>query len=553
MSAAPKLDTGYDLLAQLSTLTDADVRDLGPHGLDALRTVFDSDLYTFAWVVGRCDIMDPQLHGQLCQYIQLWGTPGYERLITQLPRDHLKSTVGTVINALWQISREPHLPVAIFNETEDNTKKWLGAIKSYIEGSLIYQAVYRHLLPPGVAIGDARSTPRTVKWSDSEIDLEGRRLGETEHSISGWGIGSAATGHHWPKIIIDDPIGQKHADSETEMQAARNWVDNHVYLMRPSSQGHVYVNCTPWTYNDTAVQFTQKFGYKLYRRAALEDQSGDPDPYGQPIYPSRFTRELLVAEYETDPYKFWAQRMCRPKAGRDVSFRAEWVRTGSVVTDEHGEPWYHFHGPSRIVDGLPIPNLVRLSEMSKAMYLDPAASDPAKAVKLRHARHGLVTQAVDEYGRRAVLEAWADRVDPRSLIDHVFATARRWSVSTVYVEEVSFSNIYRFWFLDLQRTGQDYAGQYLAPVPVTTGGRDKEERILSLIPGFRRGDYYLNTVGTTKLAVELTEYPHADTKDLVDALSYGEKHTGPPGAESRARDDEWSGGGGQDRDPLTGY
>ncbi len=546
---------GRELLDQLLTLTDAHVRDLGPHDLDDLRALFNESLFLFSSVICGGNILDPKLHREMAHYIQLWGSPGWERLIAQYPRDHLKSTVGTRDNALWQICREPDQPVALFNETVDNTKKWLRAIQSIVSGSAMFQAVYRDLLPPGVHKDDTRSMPRNWKWSDEAIDFEGRRIGEAENSISGWGVGSAGTSHHWPKLIIDDPIGQAAYDSEAEMAAARSWFENHIYLMRPSNQGWSYYNGTPWTYNDTSVMASQEFGYKVIRRAALELPDGTGSIEGEPIYPGRFTKAKLLEEYRRDPFKFRAQRMCNPSAGKETSFQAAWLKYGRVVVGDHDEPWFEFttprNAPTQMLGEELLPERVPLSAMYKVILCDPAATDLKKQVSTKHARHGLICEGIDQWGRRAILQAKALRCDPKDLIDEIFAWSWQWGTTAVHIEEVSFSNIYRFWIIDLQQAHNQYAGRYVAPVPALTGGRDKDERILGLIPGYRRGDYWLNSYGTGQLVEELTEYPNCATKDLLDAHAYDQKLTPAQEASSSEDDDRMEER--STRDPLTGY
>lgn len=562
MQTAAKATDGHaaarSILDQLRSLTDADIRDLGPHDLDALRDLFNNDLFLFSSIICGGTILDPNLHGFMAHYIQRWGSPGWERLIAQYPRDHLKSTMGTRDNALWQLCRAPDQPIAIFNETVDNTKKWLRAIQSIVTGSYLFQAVYRHLLPPGIHRDDTRSMPRSWKWSDEAMDFEGKRIGEAENSVSGWGVGSAGTSHHWPKIIIDDPIGQAAYDSEAEMAKARSWFENHIYLMRPSEQGWCYYNGTPWTYNDTSVMASQRFSYKVIRRAALELPDGTPSIDGHPIYPSRFSREVLLREYKRDPFKFRAQRMCNPSAGRETSFNASWIKYGRMLVDEQGEPWFEFttpaNAPTQMLGDTLIPERVPLSSLYKVILCDPAATDMKKQVQTKHARHGLIVEGIDQWGRRAILEAWAERCDPKDLIDRIFQLSRKWATSVVKIEEVSFSNLYRFWIIDLQQPNNEYAGQYLAPVPVLTGGRDKDERILSLIPGYRRGDYWYNVWGTNQLLEELTEYPNCPTKDLLDAHAYDQTLTpGDPSANGATGGEDDSPRPPSTRDPITGY
>lgn len=550
-SAQAGLD-GHALLNDLSRLPDADIRDLGQAELAAVRHTLDGSLFLFAYfIMGSGAVLELPTHLQFCQYIESWGRSSDRmRLMTQMPRDSLKTTLGTIANALWQLAREPHRPVVIVNEAEDNTKKWLRAIRDIIQSSAMFQTVYRDLLPPSVHPDDTRTMPRWWAWGDHELDLQGRRVGEPEHSLSGYGVNSALVGHHWDKMILDDLIGLRHYRSQAEMNAVREWVDAHPYLMRPAERGMSYVNCTPWTYGDIYVKMTQEFRYKLYRRHALEDADGLPSLDGNPILPNRMPRDVLLEEARSRPFQFSSQRQCIPRPGKDMSFQPDWVRYFNLEAD--GSNLY-LRIPDLSPDSDP-PGRLNVNDTNRVILFDPAASDPKRQAQEAHARHGIVVEAIDAWGRRFVLEAVAHREDPRSTIDRVFLLARKWDVQAIWIEEVAFSNIYRFWISDLQRPGQDWQDHYLACRPLKTKGRTKDDRILSLIPGFRRGDYWFLENTTRELVNEVLTYPHCDPRDLVDALAYDRYLHRPMLDSERSTDDAWRRGTARPtRDPITGY
>lgn len=174
----------------------ADLRDLSPSQHDDFRDHLNSNFYLFCIVIFQFPDINTKFHADLCAYIQDWGTPGFERIMTQSPRESFKTSVGTRANSLWQICREPHLPVAIFNERDQNSKKWLRSIRDVVCSNRDFQILYKHLLPPGIAFDDPRTTPRTWKWSDEALEFNGKPIGEPESSISAHGIEAATTGGH---------------------------------------------------------------------------------------------------------------------------------------------------------------------------------------------------------------------------------------------------------------------------------------------------------------------------------------------------------------------
>src|SRR3990172_6283413 len=172
-----------------------DPRDMSRAQVARIRTDLLADLYLFAQVVLDFRDLDPSLHGDMAALIGGWGKPDHKRLMLQVPRGHLKTSLGTIANALWQISREPDQPVAIFNEKEDNAAMWVRTIRTIIQNSLIFQVLFADLLPPGISVADRErgvSIPRWWKWTDTEINLQLGRDSKPEASIQALGVGSAA-------------------------------------------------------------------------------------------------------------------------------------------------------------------------------------------------------------------------------------------------------------------------------------------------------------------------------------------------------------------------
>lgn len=548
---------GEHLLAELSEAGDERaVVDFGESDLKDIRDYLNGSLYAFAIFICNFKDLIPSLHRPLANWIENWGmcqradgkwvyygqvnshdtlVRDYRRIMTQIPREHFKTSLGTIANSLWQASRiDPdgvvgvHRPVAIFNERQDNAVRWLRAVRDIIQSSLLYQVVYKDLVPPGIARGDNRSMPRYWRWNDSGIDLNGKRVGEVEASISAHGVEGATTGSHWPKIILDDLISIKHQQSALEMEGARAWIRKHVYLMRPAEGSLAYVNCTPYTYTDIYVDLCKDFKYKLYRRSALEDASGKPSIAGEPIFPQKLSKATLLDAYKRNAFEFLSQMQCLPTPGEHQSFNTDWLRFGKVVTDTpEGEPAFLINQPhydptikAETTGEEAPPRLVPLHQLAKAIILDPAPTEKTELRQDPHARNAILVEGIDCHGRRFILEAWADRVGYEAVIAKCFELSRKWGCERLFVEEVNFSNVYRHWIAREQRPDGKFPDQYLAVMPLKPNKRDKHTRILAREPSWRQGLYYLNEEGTLPFQVEYTEYPNSSTVDLLDCMGY---------------------------------
>jgi hypothetical protein len=437
----------------------------------------------------------------------------------------------------------------------ENSKKWLRAIREVVQANRLFHLVYRDIIPPGIAFDDTRTLPRWWKWNDEEVVFQ-RRAGIPEASLTAMGVGTASTGGHWTRIIKDDLISEEAKLSESVMQRVREWFDSSLPLEKPPYKGNDLVVCTPWTYNDVYRYILEKYEYKLYRRSALEE---DAEGNLVSLLPGHWSVEELVKEQERDPYYFSSQLMCRPRAGREVSFQPEWLRWGRMTGSE-GEESFTIRNDCydpQITEadaGVEPPQRVELRWMNKAILVDPAASDQTTKERSYLARTGIIVAGMDPWGRCFILDCWAGRRDPTDEIGWMLSMAQEWGVGRVAIEEVTFSNMYRH-FLQIVANKRDIP---ITITPLKPGKRDKETRVQGLIPGFRAGLWYLNdTSALQRFKQEYLDFPYGKTRDLLDALAYyGEVLRRPETPEERderrdmARSRVWPY---TTVDPITGY
>lgn len=496
-------------------------RDMTNAQVARIRDDLLRDLYMFAQVVFDFRDLDPSLHGDIASIIESWGTPGNRRLMVQIPRGHLKTSLGTIANALWQVCREPELPVAIFNEKQENAEMWLRAIRTVIQNSLIFQTVFADLLPPGISAVDRErgvSIPRWWKWTDAELNLQGRRDAKPEPSIQALGVGSAAAGRHWPKIIMDDLISEDAKNSPALMAKACEFVDNSLALGDPPIESNYFINCTPWAYGDCYAYALKQYGYKLYRRSAIE--------HGDVIFPAKFSKASLLAIHRAKPAHFAAQYMCRPRPGESQSFEYRWLRWGTVRGDTFVIEPEHFDvqsNPANVPER-PEPT-IHLATMEKTLLIDPAPTEATDQRKEPSARSAIVVEGCDYWGRRFLLDVFAARVSPPALIAKVFELMARWGCNRVAIEKVAFSVLYRHWIVEESRR----RGEHVTCLDLEPGRRTKDARITAKITPFQAGHYYLARDVEDTFTAEYLTYPYGETRDILDALAYDDE----PGAVPR--------------------
>lgn len=543
-------------LSDLSSLTDADYRDLSATQAKELRALFeDKQVGLFLFCVLVCGFKDlkPSLHLPICQLIGRWGEsvlddgtiintpPGlledrvvdsYRRLMIRIPRECFKTSTCTIAAPLWVLARDPsHSDTfGIFNTKAENAERWCGAQTQIVERSILFQRLWPEMLPRGISYLDREkgiTKSRSLKWGEKGILFERSNHSSPQLSIEPHGIGGETTGKHFTRMVLDDIIGKEAAYSVAEMQSAINWVNHSRPLERPAENGCTLVPHTPWAFHDVYSHMLSRWPgeFKLYTRHLLEDASSQPDPVeGTSIFPEKISTPKAKQLLKVDPFINGAQYMCIPKPGRDQSFDDTWLRPG-VLLWEGGEPVF------RIDDAVYDPNLmdlttgddsapqyVPLSWMDTAIILDPA---PSKGNEIRQdplANNGVVAVGTDPWHRRYVFECWRGREGPTEILHLIMAMASKYGIRRVAIEDVVFSAVYAPLFQQLVRHEYDWEPEFLLCSPK---GRNKDARIKdNLIKWMENGYWYFNTVGTGYLRQELMEYPHGQTKDLPDALSY---------------------------------
>ena len=270
-SGASPSKAGIDVLRDMES-SDGSPKDLTTQQLDLLRMAFldrDVGLFLFATQIFGYKDLTTDIHLPISRFLGKWGmsettragqiwdppteihgrvTDSWRRLMVCIPREHFKTSMCTRAMALWTLAKDPDATIGIFNEKEENAQSWVSAICEVVEASVLFQLIWRDMIPPGIGFWDkekGKSRPRGLKWGGTGMKFERPTIGIPELSIEPRGIGGAVTGKHYTHKILDDIIGEKTADSTALMQDAINWIDHSRPLERPAENGQELVVHTP--------------------------------------------------------------------------------------------------------------------------------------------------------------------------------------------------------------------------------------------------------------------------------------------------------------------
>lgn len=520
----PTLDISTTGGALLQDMLDSGGR---PHEIprsrvNSVREHLNTHFWDFAVLIGGCDILHAPLHGGPCQLMEHWGEPGWQRIMLQLPRASLKSTVFTRTGALWKICQNPNATVAIFNEKVERVEKWLLAIQSIVAGSTLFHAIYADIIPPGVSKEDTKGTlPKSWKWSSREMTFVRDQSGIPEASITAMSVGGASAGGHWNWLFFDDLISKEARDSEVVMRSVRDWVDTSIYLGPSPELLNAWVGCTRWRYGDVYEYMVESHGFRLYRRAALEDGETiwHPDTNKAGL---GWTTEWLLKEQAAHPVSFSGQMMNEPMAGEDTAIKPENIRGCTITRDEDDVEWLTINKADydpeiSSLEDETAPQSVPLSRCNRILLVDPAPSTDTERKNSPNARTAQVMKLIDPWGRRFTVSVWAGREGPEAEIRRMLAKLEEWGAERIGIEEVVFSIVYRPFLNYIARTEGKPTPRYIGLKP---GRREKGLRLGSLARSYAEGFEYVLESERGRLAEELIPYPYGRTVDIMDASSY---------------------------------
>ena len=224
---------GIDVLTDMKN-SDGSPRDLSHQQLDLLRVAFedqDVGLFLFSTQIFGYKDLTTSIHLPISRFLGRWGmsqttrsgeiwtpptesdgqvTDSWRRLMVMIPREHFKTSMCTRALSLWTLAKNPDATIGIFNEKEENAQSWTAAIAEVVENSILFQLIWKDMIPPGIGFWDkeaGRSRPRGLKWGGTGLKFERPTIGVPELSIVPRVFGGAVTGKHYTHMFLVDIIG----------------------------------------------------------------------------------------------------------------------------------------------------------------------------------------------------------------------------------------------------------------------------------------------------------------------------------------------------------
>lgn len=223
----------------------------------------------------------------------------HKKLCIEAPRDHGKSFMFSFAYAIWRayfnwipktlLSSEfksvPRISVGyIFSNTQDQAVKLLEIIKTEIETN----EKLAFLIPA-----------RKDVWSKTEIKLSNGAI------IRARGWGQSVRGAHPVWVICDDCLNDETIYSEMTRNKQVDYFFSAVTPMLVPG-GQLIVVGTPFHQEDLYQRLSNNTAYFFHRSPALSDS-------GEPLWPTRYTKQMLVQrKEEVGSTRFAREYLCLP-------------------------------------------------------------------------------------------------------------------------------------------------------------------------------------------------------------------------------------------------
>jgi predicted phage terminase large subunit-like protein len=380
-----------------------------------------------------------------------------------------KSTVLTVVGAVFDVIRNPNVRICIASKTEGHAKKILSEIKQHFESNEKFRRIF------GDLVGD-------TKWDQTEIIVQTRTRAMKEPTIMAVGIGGQVTGSHFDVIYGDDLVDEDNSRTRHGRMRTKTWYYTALDpTLEPDGRRHIIG--TRYHYDDLYGHLeANEMSETTQIIRALDSKGRSPWPEKFPATYFRKKRQDLGLII------FASQYLCDTQAMQGEVFRYDDID----MCDEGDVP-----DEGRGAGGVDL--AIKTAE----------ANDRYAEAFVKVTEHGDI-YVLSSFTKHLRFSQQTDRITGawQSGADGWFGVESESDLVEIGIE----TNAYQ----DAQYQTLEETVPGIRLYPVTTI-KDKYTRALKLSNYFERGKVHV--VGRQpELVEQLVLFPNADFDDLFDAL-----------------------------------
>lgn len=402
-----------------------------------------------------------------------------------------KSTVGTIVECIFQILLDRNRRILLASKTGGNAEGFLAEIKGHFEKNERLREIF------GDYVG-------TEQWGNDAIIVLGRTKPFKEPTINTVGIGGAVASKHYDIIIADDLVDEENSRTKHQREKMLDWwykvlmptleppIDPKRYK-KPGDRfiGGLKVIGTRYHYEDLyghlITRQSDGTGGELVGAPTLIIPIEDND--GNPVWPEKFSKEHIEELRSGGIIRFNSQYMCDCDAMKGVIFQYD----SCVVVKPEEMPDLE---TLLIYQGVDLAISEETENDMFAQVVIGIDSSPAKLVYVLH------------YEEKQIRFAQQTK--------RILAVGRQWKALRTGIEANAYQAAQVHQVEDFQ--AQEGAGEHqLNVVPIYTL-KDKITRGQKLQAKLFEAGRIRFLPGQSKLIEHLVLFPNHRLKDLFDAL-----------------------------------
>ncbi len=168
----------------------------------------------------------------LAYYLQHSGP----RKLILIPRNHLKSTVVTIVWSIQQILINPEIRICINNAKYDTAREFVGTIQNHLDTGSKLEKIF----------GNFRSA--RLNWNRDSFTIAQRQLPRAQPTVMAASIDSILNGKHFDLIINDDLVEPNNVRTKEQIDKV---IDFHKDCFNQIDKGGIIVDIgTRWAAQD---------------------------------------------------------------------------------------------------------------------------------------------------------------------------------------------------------------------------------------------------------------------------------------------------------------
>lgn len=503
----------------------------------ALRCRYDL-FFLCKYVLGY-ELMEEEVHGDLCKYIEsvsfshpekyvppekLEGKgledqfdPRNNYLLILMPRGTFKTSIATIGGTLQDILNEPNARILVDTETHSKAKIFLSEIKGHLEKNELYRT-YFHAIHGVYPDGVSTKRNKDLLWTNSELVLACRTKPLKEPSIMAGGIDRTVTGLHFDKIYADDLHSETNVTNNEQIEKVKDHWRLYHSLLDPGRP--LVITGTRWHFVDLYQEIldNHRDEYNIIIRRAVK-------PDGTAFFPSRLSlEELEKIKQKQGTATFSKQYLNEPISADDATFKREYmIRKSWEEVEKTPINWYILVDPS-----------------FEGPYSDRAA---------------LVTCGMDYLRNIYCRDVLAMKMTYSKIIEHLFDLNNTYQPKAIGIKLVGAAGKS---FMHELNNEMKRRGVWLPVRELRDQKNSKEDRIKGLAPFYEFGHaFHIEKMrGLLDLEDEMLKFPVGARDDIIDAYASLLEVATPPNAKTREPEDKPSKNRlltYKPRSPITGY